>query len=72
MSREANQALIFEIEEKNREIERLKNILREKSDKLSVVSVSYDNTADKVFVRENELKSKNTEISSLKDKLAEV
>lgn len=71
-SRESNHVLLFELEEKNKEIERLKNIIKEKSNKLSVVSVSYDNTADKVFVRDHELRDKISENETLRRKLEDV
>lgn len=71
-AREANQALISELDEKKREIEKLKFLMRDKADKLSVVAVSYDQTSDKLLEFENETKQKDMEIASLKKRLHEV
>jgi hypothetical protein len=68
-SRESNQALIYELEDKKREIDRLKLLVRERTDKLSVVSVSYDQTADKISRYESEIDSQKREIDSLRLKL---
>lgn len=70
-TRDSNQALINELEDKKREIERLKLMVRERADKLSVVSVSYEQTADKISRYESDIQSKNQEISDLKRRLEE-
>lgn len=71
-AREANQVLVNELDEKKREIERLKSLIRDKADKLSVVAVGYDQTSEKLLELESEIKNKDYEISSLKKKLSEV
>jgi len=70
-SRESNIALIHELEEKNREIDRLKTLARERVDKLSTVSVSHSQASSQINRLEDQIESQKDEIASLKRELQE-
>jgi len=70
-SRESNLALINELEEKNREIQRLKGLAKERVDKLSTVTVSHGQASSKIDRLEEEVEDKNREIAYLKKDLEE-
>lgn len=70
-SRESNLALIQELEEKNREIQNLRDLAKTRVDKLSVVSVSHGQASSKIERLEDEVEDKNREIGYLKRELEE-
>jgi len=70
-SREANLALISELDEKNREIERLRTISKDRVDQLSVVSVSHGQADARINRLEDDVDSKDREIARLKNELSE-
>ena len=71
-SKEANQSLLEELEEKNKEVLTLKLMLKDKSDKLSVVSVTYDQSHSRLIQNEQQSQEKANDIKTLKQKLEEV
>lgn len=68
-SREANLALINELEEKNRELQNLRDLSKTRVDKLSVVTVSHGQASSKIDRLEEEVEDKNREIAFLKREL---
>jgi len=68
-SREANLALINELEEKNREIQNLRGLAQTRVDKLSTVTVSHGQASSKIERLEDELEDKNREIAFLRQDL---
>ena len=71
-SRESNQTLLRDLEDKTNEIEKLKALLQDRSGKLSVVSVSYDQHAHKISQLESDNSFKDRQIRSLTEKLEAV
>lgn len=71
-SREANLALINELEEKNRELQNLRDLSKTRVDKLSVVTVSHGQASSKIDRLEEEVEDKNREIAFLKRELEDV
>jgi len=70
-SRESNLALINELEEKNRELQNLRDLCKTRVDKLSVVTVSHGQASSKIDRLEDEVEDKNREIAFLKSELEE-
>jgi len=70
-SRESNLALINELEEKNKEIQRLKGLTMDRGEKLSMVTVSHSQASSKIERLEDEVELKNREINFLKKELDE-
>jgi len=68
-SREANLALINELEEKNKELQNLRELAKTRVDKLSVVTVSHGQASSKIDRLEEEVEDKNREIAFLKREL---
>lgn len=71
-SREANLALITELEEKNKELQNLRGLAKTRVDKLSVVTVSHGQASSKIDRLEEEVDDKNREIAFLKRELEDV
>ena len=71
-SREANQSLLEELEEKNKEVLTLKLMLKDKTDKLSVVGVTYDQSHSRFIQNEQKSQEKDNDIKTFKQKLEEV
>lgn len=71
-SKDKNQSLIQEIEEKNSELDKLKNLTKEKLEKFASVAMSYEQISHKMIRLESELAEKNEEIRDLKKQAGEV
>ena len=68
-TKESNQTLLRELEDKTNEVEKLKALLQDRNGKLSVVSVSYDQHAHKISQLETDNSFKDRHIKSLTEKL---
>lgn len=71
-TRESNLTLIHELDEKNKELQKTKNLSNQRVEKLSVASVSYSQASAKIERLEDDLDDKRREISTLKRELDEV
>ncbi len=71
-TREANMALIYELDDKNKELHKTKNLSTQRVEKLSVATVGYNQASAKIELLEEEIDDKQREISSLKNQLQEV
>ncbi len=71
-TREANMALIYELDDKNKELHKTKNLSTQRVEKLSVATVGYNQATAKIELLEEEIDDKQREISSLKNQLQEV
>ena len=71
-TREANQTLLNELDEKNKELSTLKLMIKDKTDKLSIVSVTYDQNHSRLIQNEQNSQEKDNDIKTFKKMLQEV
>lgn len=71
-SKESHHILDRELEEKNRELEKLKIVCKERLDKFSSTQLCFEQAKNKVNRLEDELNEKNEELVELKRRSAEV